>query len=327
VRRIATALAGLACCTGGGITDKPVVIEAGNNIQLTVSEANTNAGFTLEEDTGPRLPTIISIDAASGLGTGAFQTCGSLESAIRRIGGAGVDENGDFSLEGEACTWVESRLEPGAPGAPTHPNTDYLIDALDNLLQLHANCTACCKCSDYGSVYEELAATWARARTVATTLEALRIRYNQMVEEWLSVRAAKHDGLHVSLRASANPDYNLGLIWMVWNNTGADMTDAIQVVTDMQIAGSSYVERTGHLDMEGYRFAQTDPLVSGNTYRITIPGLRTAQYATYTFSVRFGDSVSNRSGKVVRPRVTATAGALSVSDEKSEALVGPLRKA
>jgi len=326
VRRFATALPGLPCCTGGGITDKAIVLEAGNNIAMTLSE-DTDIGFSLDEGTEVRAPKRIVFDAVGGEGTGAFQTCGSLESAIRRIAGVGVDDNGDFSFDGEDCTWTERRLTPGATQPPIHPNTDYLTTVIDNLMQVHGNCTECCACADYGRVYNELKRLWEQAVALASTIERLRNEYNALVQLWNLIRDAKEDGIHLKLRPLAGADFSISVMVLVYNNTGEDMTDPIDVEVEFSEDGGVYVEKSGHIDMETLRMQQLDPSIDGNKYSYTFFPLKRAQYATAIFMVRFGASVPNRRNKVIRLEGTMTAGALTDTDVQSSGLVPPLRKA
>jgi hypothetical protein len=327
VRRFATALPGLPCCTGGGITDKSVVLEVGNNMELTLFENDVARGFTLDEGQSVRTPKRIVFDAVGGSGTGAFQTCGSLEAAIRRISGVGVEDNGAFAFEGEDCTWVESRLTPGPTQPPTHPNTDYKATTVENLLQLHGNCQECCSCADYGTVYQVLKDAWDRATQLATTIGQQLTRYNEMSDLWLLIRDAKHNGIHVKLRPIANADFSVAIMWLAYNNTGANLANSVEVTVDLQTGGATYVENSCHIDMETLRLKQINPVIVGNTYTLTLPPLRRAQYATAIFTVRFGDNVPNRSNKVLQLKATATSGAFSDTDNQSVSLVPPLRKA
>lgn len=327
VRRVATALPGLPCCVGGGLTDKPVVLESGNNIKLTLFETEAAGGFTLNETQGVRAPKRIIIDVISGAGTGAFQTCGSLEDAIRRISGVGVDENGDFVLEGEDCTWVENRLTPGPTLPPSHPNTDYKTTIVDNLLQIHGNCKECCSCDDYRSVYQALKNLWDQATQVAAAIAAQLARYNAMSDLWRAVRTAKHNGIHVKLRPIANADFSVAIMWLVYNNTGDDLPKPVEVRVDLQTVGSTYVENSCHIDMESLRLKQINPIITGTVYTLTLPPLRRAQYATAIFTVRFGDNVSNRANKVLHLKATAVSGPHTDVDNQTVALVPPLRKA
>lgn len=326
VRRFAVALSGLPCCTGGGLTDKSVMLEAGNNVSLTLFDNDAARGFTLDAGENVRAPKRIVFDAVGGLGTGAFQTCGSLESSIRRIAGVGVEENGAFALEGEDCTWIETRLSSGPTSPPIHPNTDYKTTLVDNLVQLHGNCKECCSCSDYGSVYQTLKSLWDEAVQLAATIEQQRIRYNEMSDLWLRVRSSKHDGIHVKLRPMANSDFSVSIMWLVYNNTGANLTKPVEVKVDLQTSGATYVEKSCYIDMENLRIKQMDPLISGTRYTLNLPPLRKAQYATATFTVQFGDTVPNRINKVLRLKAIATSGTLIDIDEQTVSLVPPVRK-
>lgn len=327
VRRFATALPGLPCCTGGGITDKSVVLEAGNNVELTLFENDIASGFDLNTGQSVRSPKRIVLDVVSGAGTGAFQTCGSLEDAIRRISGIGVEDNGAFAFEGEDCTWIESRLTPGPTQPPTNPNTDYKTTILENTLQLHGNCTECCSCDDYREAYQVLTELWDTATQISVTITQQLARYNTMSDLWRLIRDAKHDGVHVKLRPIASADFSVAIMWLAYNNTGADLTNPVVVEVDLNASGASYVENSCHIDMETLRLKQIDPVIVGTKYTLTLPPLRRAQYATAVFTVRFGDSVANRVNKVLQLKATVTSGAFSDIDNQTVALVPPLRKA
>jgi hypothetical protein len=324
VRRLAVALPTLPCCVGGGIGDKPVAFEPGNNMQLTLAARTPQPGIQLAAAEEVRAPTTITFAAVAGAGTGLFPTCGSLSNDIRKIGGVGADARGNFSLQGADCTWHEVR-ETGAALPPIHPNTDYYISMLDATLQLHESCHACCRCEDYGNAYKQLKRWWERGLTVAARFEALRLEYNQVCQDTKNLKIARETGLSVRTRALSRPDYHLAVSAIVMNNSEAQM-GSITLKFELDKTGAVYTASSGHVEAENMHNQQLDPVVGGGgtSYTVVLPSLRPAHYAIYSFSVRF--NTGSRHGAVVRVKASATRGATTVSDQKTVALRDPLEK-
>ena len=218
-------------------------------------------------------------------------------------------------------------MTPGPTQPPIHPNTDYLTTTIANLLQLHGNCTECCPCADYERVYNELKRLWEQAEDLARAVQRQRLKYNRLAELWTLIRDAKEDGIHVKLIPMAGTDYTLSIMWLAYNNTGEALVDPVTIEVELLDAGSKYVEKSFHVDTEGYRKRQTEPVIDGDKYTITIQPLRRAQYATGAWIVRYGADVPDRRNKIVRLKASIVSGLLSDTDEQESALVPPLRKA
>ncbi len=324
IRRIAVALPGLPCCTGGGISDKPVILEAGNNVSIELAQEAETAGLGLEEVSESRVPTTVVLNATAGEGTGRFPTCASLEPAIRRVGQVGADSNGNLQLMANDCLWSEMRLS-GPVLPPIHVNTDYLGSLLEAALQLHESCRACCSCDDYGNTYTNLKRWWDRGVAVGARFERLRLRYNELCQATADLKAAKETGIQVRIRAVARPDFHLALSAIVMNNSAVSLGSiTLQFTLDRP---GVYTEKSGHLEAENLHNVQLDPVVGGGdtTFTVVLGSLRPAHYAVYSFGVRFAAGTP-RAGAVVRPRVDATHGITTVTDQKSVSLRGPLEK-
>jgi hypothetical protein len=324
VRRIGVALPELSCCLA--ISDKQVVLEAGNNMEV-LAEADSEAddlGVVAEDVV--RVPTTLILNATAGAGAGRFQTCTSLEPAIRRINKVGADPQGNFALAATDCLWPELRLD-GPVSGPIRPNTDYLGTLMAALLQLHADCRACCDCPDYGTVYTNIKTIWDRALAASERIETLRQRYNNLCTNVGGLKTEREVGLKCHLRLVARPDFHLAISGLVSNNSANDI-GAVTLRFILNRADAGLVAGSGLLDAENSHNTRIDPTGDPTAgYEITLPSLRAAHYAVYTFEVRASSSTPPRAGAAVRVDYAAEAGALSAEDTKTATLLKPLTKA
>lgn len=325
VRRLAVALPAVPCCTGGGITQKQVILEEGFNVNMTVAAAPTGGGVLgILGGQAVRAPRTIVLDAVPGGGIGTYPTCTSLTPPIRKINKQGPDANGNFQLEGRDCTWVERRVLGAGP--PVHQNTNYLAVMQAALLQLHENCKVCCACDDYKEAYLAITRAWNSLLATSRRIEQLRRRYHAVRNRVLLAKVAYENGLNVHLRAVSRPDFHLALSAIVYNNSDADLgLTLIEFILDT--GDFVYTDGSGLLDMEGYRNVMFDPAVAGNVLSVTIPSVPKVGYSVYSFEVRYGPEVAaNRAGLIVHAKARASSGAYLVEEEKAVALTGPLVK-
>jgi len=324
IRRLAVAIAGQACCTGGGFTGNDIILEEGNNIQIRRIEGSAAGGLGIVDVDVTRVPEVLEISAIAGAGSGRFIDCDVTIPPLKRINAIGPDTRGDFKLEGRDCVWTERKVDTEAPAI--RPNTDYLATVLENLLQLHQNCDACCQCAEYGSAYEKLSEIWARARDVADRVERVRQQYNILAATVNAIKPIRETGLGVRLQVVSRPDFHLA-VSALCHNDGAQSLGLTRLRFSLSDdAHFEYIPRSGIFDAETFRNFQLDPLMAGGNLIVDVPSLRGAQYATYSFEVRYKNTLANRKGRVIYAAVQATSGYYNTSDVKSIALTGPTRK-
>jgi hypothetical protein len=314
VRRIGVALRGAACCLA--VTDKPVILEAGYNMLLEPAEDQPDFGLNLDDTVDVREPATIVFNADAGEGEGTYPTCLSLSSAIRTVNGVGTDDIGNFQLDMTDCLWPEMRISGSNP--PVNQNTDYLSQLQEALLHLHANCKACCRCQDYGSVYSQLAGTWARAQNVSERYRDLVARYNTQRSAF-SASKASAEVLSLRVRALAQAGFNVGITALVANNTGSTKTELVLRLTLSD--SSTYIDGTGLMDSEEVQGEKVDPTGSGTTYEVILPRIASTKWARYQVGFRV-DTNGARVGKAYS--VTGLLVGEGVSDIKTTELKGPL---
>lgn len=329
IRRFGTSVNGVPCCIG--ISDKEVIFQAGNNISL--QQTAEQAVLKLESETlqqASRTPKTIAINAVPGEGTGRFNTCTSLASEIRSLGGVGGDDNGNFYLDFRDCLWSEFRLD-GATSPPIHPNTDYLADLEKSLLQLHANCKACCDCADYGATYAQIKEVFDRAKNAAERGEKVRVRYNELALEVNALIAEREVGLALDLRITVGPDFSLGLLGTVGNSSISEES-GVSLRFTVSTIKAAYIAESGRMEAEGFHDVQTDPVVtvsgSSNRFTFSVPAIKPTKYARARFGVRISKIAgANRAGKQLTITLEAIKGGSTVAVKSAFVnLKGPLDK-
>lgn len=270
------------------VIDAEVRLDAGYNMRIDVATEDIPGGLQLPAVPETRPKTRLTFHAIPGAGLGLYNPCGVPE-GIKTINGVGPDAAGNFAIEALDCYWVERPLS-GAKAPPVKPGTDYRAAVVPNTLQIHNNCKACCSCGDYGNAYRELVAAWDRAKRVAARIEHSRERYNTLRDFLAAAKTEREVGLRVFLQAVPRPDFSVSLDMIVMNNAAADVTTDIEIRTyitfEPDILQSEYLERSGRLDAEEQRAVQVDPTKNGEEYYITVPYLRAAHYARYSFDLR-----------------------------------------
>lgn len=306
VRRIGIALPGLPCCVGGGFvsTDK-VIFQAGNNMEIGLAQDSSPLDLGLIQVTETRPKSVVVFDVVPGAGAGRFIDCDvTVPPPIKLINKIGPDDQGGFRLTGEACTWVERVV--ASVGPPVNPNTDFSATIIPALLRLHQDCKACCDCDDYKRAYEMLIRLWNQLYKLGQLLDEYRRRYNELVnyinEQRQIVIDEKHelniDQLQVVLQLVSTPNYNLGISATIFNNSKTDM-QLIMLKFTVNNSDFIYVPGSGLLDTAFNRNLQLDPVVGfvpflpdpdpiipGDTFTISIPALKSGQYAAYSLNVR-----------------------------------------
>ncbi len=325
VRRAGVALPGIACCTGGGITEKQVILEAGFNVELRQAQTPTSEGvLNIISGKTTRVPTVVEVAAIPGSGLGRFPTCVTLESDIKKVNDVGPDDAGNLSLQGEGCTWVERRIENLAP--PVHPDTDYSADPIPALLQLHQNCKACCDCEEYAAAYEALSRIWARALAVAKRIEKMRLLYISMREQLLAFKAANENGINVRLRLIARPDFHVAASALIFNNSPT-IIGPVNLKLVFDPTDIVFTQGSGLLDAEGYRGIPFDPIVTTGQLEVTLPPIESTRYSVYSAEVRFGPGFTTRVDRAVNVKAFVSVPGDNALDVSSIKLTKPLEKA
>lgn len=327
VRRAALAFSGLPCCAQ--FVSDQVVLDEGNNMSLVVQAPAPPSGLGIISPSTVRQPVVITLNAVPGAGTGLVVNCSSPNSTLKLVNGQGPAANGNLSLTGQDCTWVERRVRTTAP--PTNPNTNYLATVYANLLQLHQDCQACCACEDYGNAYAALLALWNRARTAAAIIEKVREEYNALVALINSIKATTETGLHIFTQGVGRPDFNLAVQMTVWNDSAKDITQPITIYGCHDTIGYTYAPHSGIVDMSGAHKLQIDPLVDNNCLTFVIPGLKSTGYAQVSYDVRYNENAEdlfghpvNRVGRTVQVTGDAAYDLVVVTNAVRVPLTGPL---
>lgn len=329
VRRMAMALADLPCCVG--FTGEQVILEGGNNVELSVVTTPAIPSLGILPTNQTRVPTIIKIDMTPGGGTGKVIDCNSATPPIKTVDQAAPNAIGDLDLTGEDCTWVERRVTGASP--PVHPHTNYKATPVPNLLQLHQDCKACCDCTDYGLAYETIASLWARAKKAAALIEAARKKYNALDAEINAIKLITETGLKLKLQLVARPDYHLALQMTAYLDSKHDINQSIFLTARFDTFGFGLTVGSGIVDLAGAHKKQLDPIrFSTNEIYWVIPGLKSTGYAQASCEVRYGPNPStisgpvSRIGRIVTVYGTAQYGLITASDFTNAELQGPLVK-
>ena len=326
VRRVATASGDLtqACCVGGGFTKDRIVLEAGNNLKISLVQPLEAAGLGIVEMDQTRVPVTVKFDAEGGLGTGRYITCSSVTPPIRRINSVGPDTHGNLQLEGRECLWVERDvIELSTPIG--RPGIDHYASVKAALLRLHQDCLACCDCTDYGAAYQKLSEVWHDALSVAARIEMVRQQYNALVEVIKLIKSQKETGLGVRIQTVARPDFHLAVSAIVYNSSEYNLGLTLVRFT-LPEAGWEYTAGSGLLDAENLHNVNINPAISGSYLSITLPSLRATKWAIYSFEVRYGPAAGDRAGKTIRPQVTVSSALQTSTAYDVAQLVGPLEK-
>jgi hypothetical protein len=330
VRRMALALDGLSCWVG--VTGEQVILEGGNNTDLSLVTTPPVPSLGILPTNSVRLPTIIKIDMTPGGGTGKLIDCNFATPPIKTIDQAGPNTIGNLDLTGEDCTWVERRITDVDP--PTKAFTNYAATPVPATLQLHQDCKACCDCIDYGLAYTAIAALWGRAKKAAALIEAARKQYNILDAKVNSIKIITETGLKLKIQLVARPDFHLAIQLTAYLDSKFDINHNIFLEVQLDTFGFAMTQGSGIIDIAGGHKKQLDPIqFSTNQFFWIIPGLKSTGYAQGSFEIRYGPSTADFSGPVSRIGRVVTAygqaayGAVVVKDSTNVTLRGPLVKA
>lgn len=118
-----------------------------------------NTSLYVEDDTAA------VVDVTAGQGLGRYNNCDSVANAVRSIGGAVPNSNGNITISADDCIRVQAELLPVDGGYQLVAGRIYLAD----------DCSACCNC-------EEKASPWRLAKSLQETLIKLIDRYHTLRE-------------------------------------------------------------------------------------------------------------------------------------------------
>ena len=324
IRRAAMALPGQPCCLFGGIDDKPLILQAGYNVQLSLSTPQVVPLMNLASKATVRPQAAIVVNAAPGSGRGVYPGCTNLNVPLTQINQTGPDVSGNFALAGADCTWAEMLLNPVVI-PPVNPNTDYKGSILPATYELHAQCKACCSCEDYYGAYGQLRGVYLRAAAAAANLEKLREEYNTLCEEINAFKAKVETGLGVKLEVDSRPDYHVTAMATAYNNSASSIGRVKFIFSfSSGLTNPVYTPQSGLVNAANARNLQMNPQQSGSSFSFTVAGLAPGAYATYLFQVRYTHGVRN--GIRVGVSVEAVSSLSSATDTKSIILQPPLEK-
>ena len=322
VRRAAMALPGQPCCIYGGIDDKPLILEAGFNVQLSLSTPQVVSLMNLATEAPVRPQTAIVVNAVPGKGQGLYPNCTSLTPPLTKINQIGPSLSGNFALTGVDCTWAEMLLNP-IVNPPVNPNTDYKGSILPATYELHSQCKSCCSCDDYYGAYGQLRGVYLRAAAAAISLEKLREQYNALCVEINAFKAEVETGLGIKLEVDSRPDYHVTVMATAYNNSAYNL-GPVEFIFNFSLVSPTYTPQSGVVNAVNARNLQMNPRQVGNVFYYTVSGLAPGAYATYLFQVRYDHGVRN--GVKVNILAEAVNSLSTATDEKSITLQPPLEK-
>lgn len=314
------------------VTHEKVYLEAGNNVEFALNDAPT--------DELTRKPTVVTVNAAPGLGAGAVYRCNETE-GIKTINNIRPDDRGDYKLTGSLCSWFERPMR--TPGPPIHPHTDLTLVPDDARwpynaptevgpgLIMHQDCEACCACEDYVNAYRSMVAVWERAQAVSLRIQQLQETYNQICTMMNAGMGRIPMNVNGNLTVIARPDYHLACGFLVYNNSEAHLgTTELMIDVDQASSNIEYTAKSGYLDFGASNNFQVDPLRSvvgaGTRFKVVIAGLRMGAFVRFTLNLRFNSLLLARSATIITAQATATGSWGSTSDLQRMQLSPPTQK-
>lgn len=324
VRKLGVKQPDLDCCTGLG--EGFCVLEAGNNIKLSINKSDQAVGLGLPQTQKVRTPSKILVDVIPGAGSGKKQICLGDDLPILTINNIPPSKQGNFKLYGQDCIWLERPIESIVPS--DNHRIDYEARALLATLKFHADCKACCDCDDYGRAYAELSSLWDRALAASKRIEDARKKYNKLLALLKDIRAktclgTSEDKVQVYLDVITRPDYHYAVGMAIRNNTDQTFNSVRLTITIDAPNSITYTERSGFLSTPDINYRQVDP-VGSNPYSVTIPRLKPGEVGEYTFEGRFYSG--HRANIVVRATGTANTPVGNFTVTKQGTLTKPLLK-
>lgn len=325
VRKLAVKLPGLACCSTNHFADGCVVLEPGSNVITAENRSAPQLGLGLTTLNPVRPKKSILLEAVPGAGTGLSFGCpdGGTPS-IKSISNRFPDDRGNFSLVGEACTWVERELATDG-FSPVNPHTDYTATPKEGSLTLHDDCKACCDCADYGLAYEAIAELWERAKIIADQIRELKSRYLALREQWLNSEACNKKKIEIKLALFARADFHLAVAAIVVNRSGVDIQNAQLDFTITSLNGDGTFEiGSGLLTLPEQAPLQLDG------ENIIIQELSDGAQVSYSFEKRWdsslGKATASRTNLGVHVTATITTSEGTDTDSAAATLKSPLTK-
>jgi len=324
----ALAFSNTVCCLGGPNRNS-LRIESGYNANVSQQAASAVVGLGFSAEETARTPETVYISTSKGDGLGVFPVCESPSRYVRSINGVLPNDEQDFRIGVDACTWEETRLV-GGTDIPVHPNTDYLGSIIDSMkkviFQVHQACRACCDCPDYENAYTIIYDSWYRAAVVNTRLDRVRRQYHCILDLWRDLKIERETGLKIDLRLIARPDFHVAIAVQLGNSGYTELNPlSLEITTAVTGMTSVYTTRSGYVEMEGTHNYQKDPGgIPNGPFYITLPAPKPGKYVIYRFSIRYkGTSRVNKSVKI---RATAHNSQVSKYAEKEVKLLKPLVK-
>lgn len=159
------------------ITREGVVLDAGNNIQIDV----TDTGFRA----GKRRETIVTVNAVPGAGTGRYTSCEDDDRPIRRIAGVGPNEHGDLFIAATDCLYLRQPVTLTNEVPRTYVPTRSIIPAAPHLL-LGNDCGPCCTCEAMIDSAEFMNRLRDEYKPIADRINAANRGYSASVDRWLA---------------------------------------------------------------------------------------------------------------------------------------------
>ena len=314
------------------VTHDKVYLEAGNNAEFVLSETPT--------DEPVRTPTVVTVNAAPGLGAGVVYRCNETE-GIKTINSIRPDSRGDYKLTGSLCSWFERPMK--TPGPPVRPHTDITLvpdsarwpyaapTEVGPGLIMHQDCEACCACDDYVNAYRSMLTVWERAQAVALRIQQLQETYNQLCTTVNAGLGKIPVSVNGNLTVVARPDFQLACGFLVYNNSEANLgTTELMIDLDQASSSIEYTPKSGYLDFGALTNFQVDPLRSvvgaGTRFKVVIAGLRVGAFVRFTLNLRFNALLAARAVTIVTVQAEATGAWGSATDLQRMQLSPPTRK-
>jgi hypothetical protein len=195
--------------------------------------------------------TALTYNANPGNGIGRYPGCVDPDLVIRRIGGVGPDDQGNFALAADKCYFVRQLISIGA-GNTAVPTPGAL--ALGN------NCGPCCDCDDFVNVQRAILDLEAKLRATSAKAEATRDEFIVAKERWNAQKECR-ENIVVQIDARIRPPRFIDFSFGVCNMTGDCLYDGqltANLVSDPPIPwqivpGSTYITQFGKKQMAPYK--------------------------------------------------------------------------
>ena len=203
----------------GSWYDGDFAIAEGYNVDISVADPTAE---------GARRQNVIQLSGQPGSGLGRFTDCEAADIELRSINSIRVEDDGNFSLEGDGCYWFsplylgEIPVDYTSSSSSSSLNPDF-IGMTPNTLVMHNDCEACCECEDYVEAYELVRYVLLRGIAVKDQVEYVKGLYDDANTNWTDATTAR-EGTSADLSVQCSQGFIIQVVTYFLNNTEEDVT-------------------------------------------------------------------------------------------------------